>query len=374
MRDRLLHRFSPTDLDAKVKEKMDGYCGLLTEEGALRILAHELGLTPETPVFHPEPLASAQLGRETSVRVRVLHVFAPKTFQSAERSGQLAKARVADASAQGELVLWNQDASFFQTVSRNDVVCVKDGFVKNQNPLELHGRLATELWVDSDSSGLPEASTPRVKVLDATHPEQDVVARVVEVLPLKEFQRNGRKGFLTKMRVADDSGSAWVACWDDNARVAQQLPVGAAVTLEGASFRGNELHMGWTGRILSASNHALPEALPYPRKSVATVDGGEAVMEGRVSKVFDAKRIQKDGKDPLAFASFELKDETGSMRAVLFGSAAEAFLGAKPDTDLSVLFALKRDYLVGKSVKVVGRAKNNEFSNEKELVVKQFLS
>ncbi|MBI4360158.1 hypothetical protein HY572_00095 [Candidatus Micrarchaeota archaeon] len=375
MRGQLLQRLSEDELSRRVQEKMDAFSGLLTEEGALRILAHECGLKADKPVFHAEPLASAKAGENASVRVRVLQVFAPKAFQTSERSGTLCKARVADASGQGELVLWNQDASFFNHVSRHAVLCVKDAFVKGQDPLELHARLSTEMWVDEDGTGLPQAVTSQACVRDATGSEQDVVARVAEVLPLKEFDRNGKKGFLTKMRVADDSGSAWVACWDGNAHAAQNLSVGDAVMLEGASFRNNELHVNWAGRLLvNPKNHGLPEApLPYPRKKLAELDGGEAVVEGTVGFVFDAKRVPKDGQGPLAFASFEFKDDSGSMRAVLFGSPAEAFLGATPDTDLSVLFPLKRDYLAGKPVRVVGYAKYNDFSKEKELVVRRVL-
>lgn len=375
VRAQLLERLPKTELDRRVKEKMDAYAGLLTEEGALRILAHESGFKPDAPLFHPQPLSSAQRDQRVCVKVRVLHVFPPKTFQTAERKGSLCKARIADASGHAELVLWNQDAAFLNTVQRNSVVCIKDALVKTQNPLELHSRLSTEMWVDDDDAGLPPASFSRVSVKDATGTEQDVFARVLEVQPVKGFERSGKKGFLTKMRVADESGSIGVACWDENAQAAQNLSVGAAVLLEGAAFRGGELHVNWAGRILlNPKNHALPETvLPYPKKSLSELDGGEALVEGTVVSVFDAKRIEKNGQDPLAFAAFGLKDDSASMRAVVFGSAAEAFLGAKPGTDLSMLFSLKRDYLAGKRVKLVAVAKDNEFSKERELVAKQFL-
>ena len=49
---------------------------------------------------------------------------------------------------------------------------------------------------------------------------------------------------------------------------------------------------------------------------------------------------------------------------------AEAFLGANPVTDLSLLASLKRDYLAGKSVKLLAYAKKSTVSGQKEIVGK----
>ncbi len=393
LKELLLSRFSAQELSALVQQKQDNFCGLLTEEGAFRIIAHENGVKGEVEPFKFGTLSEAKEGAIVSAKVRVLHVFPPKSFETSERKGRLCKMRVADSSASAELVLWNSDVSFAYKVQRNDVLLVKNVFVKVLQPLELHSRMSSEISVAEDDPSIKRSPTPLCKVSTITGNEVDLFAKVVEKQPLKEFDRAGKKGHLTRLVVADDSGKIGVACWDENAKAAQEASVGEAVKIEGAVPRNGELHLPWSGRLLlNPKGHGLAgvEVMPYPHKLLAELGAEDAVVEARVERLVDAQRLQKclkcgrkrvDGNcecgsteaRPLVYATIELSDQSGKMRAVLFDDAAEAFMGAKSTTDMATLASLKRDYLAGKTARFVGRAKVNPLSKEKELSAKAFL-
>ena len=397
LKERLLERFSPDALDDAVRQKQDQFAGLLTEEAALRVLAHEAGFIQPPDDVAYAPLQSAQPGQLLSARVRVLAVFAPKRFATAERSGRLCKIRVADSSLSADVVLWNSDVDFASTLCRNDVLLLKDVSVKVLQPLELHCRLSSELRVvsatDADAA-LPTASVPQRRLDELSEgTEADVVARLAEKQPLKEFQRQGKTGYLSKIKLSDGTADLWAACWDENAHAAQKLSVGDAVKLEGAVLKNGELSVSWSGRLCPAPvDHGLGAVAETPCKSLADLDGSDAVVDVRVDKVVDAQRVHKcrscGSKSPekkavcvcgsedfssLTYASLELSDASGRFRGVLFDAAAVAFLGAKAGTDLNLLSQLKRDYLAGKNVKLLAYAKSGR-TGQKEIVGKAVLS
>ncbi|MDP2717868.1 MAG: hypothetical protein Q8P02_03945 [Candidatus Micrarchaeota archaeon] len=391
LKERLLERLSPEALDAQIRDKQEAFCGLLTEDAAVRVLAHEAGIPDVPRLFVPVPLSSAAPGVPISVVVRLMHVFAEKRFQTGSRNGRLQKARVADASGEAELVLWNQDADFFSTVRRGDVLALRDVVPKTLSPLELHGRLSSEISKSENGDGLPQAATPRVKLNALAAGEFDCACRIVEKQPLKAFERNGRKGYLCKIAVSDGSAVVPVACWDQNAHAADALAVGAPLLLEGASQKGGEIHAGWSARILVGDEQAgFSAASVYPEKTLADLDGNAAKVAVTVQKVVDAKRsfmcpscgtkngssecgCGQTGLPAKTFVTMEVFDASAQMRAVLFDEAALSFLGAKADTDLALLFPLKRDYLAGTSLNLLAYAKNGP-GGEKEVVGKAVLA
>lgn len=399
LKQRLLERFSQDQLDDAVRKKQDQFAGLLTDEAALRVLAHESGfaLPPNEAVF--APLSTAQAGQLTSACVRVFAVYASKRFENAERSGRLCKIRVADSTASADLVLWNSDVGLVASIGRNDVLLLKDVLCRQQSPLELHSRLSSEITVVDESAFPSAASLPKATVVQcrlselSEGTEADVVARIVEKTPMRQFQRQNKTGFLSKLKISDGSATLFAACWDENAHAAQALVVGDAVKIEGAVLKNGEISVSWFGRlILNPKNHALAQVQATPSKSLAALDASDALVEVRVERVFDAQRQYKcrscgaksaEKKDActcgskdfssLVYASLEVSDSSGIMRAVLFDQAVLDLLGAKNGSDLNLLAQLKRDYLVGKTVRLLACAKQNARSGQKEILGKEVL-
>jgi hypothetical protein len=385
----LLERMPAERLDEQIREKQEAFCGLLTDEGALRILAHEAGIAEAKPPFVSSLLSSATLDVPLSATVRIQHVFAEKHFESSGRKGRLQKARIVDASGEGELVLWNSDADLFNTIRRSDVLCLRDVVPKSIHPLELHGRLSSEIWKSNASTDIAVSKTPLVKLNALPKGESDFFCRVMEKQPIKTFERNGRKGFLTKLNVLDDTAQAVLACWDQNAHAAQALDIGDVILLEGVSLRNGEIQVGWSARMLRNPDGPIDlsrsTAVVHPERTLSELDEATALVHVQIDKIIDAKRSytchacgSKNGVDACACGALnlvakpvvwlEVSDASKAMRAVLFDDAALKLLGVNGETDLSLLIPLKRDYLAGKKISLLAHVKQNSYSDEKELV------
>ncbi|MFH0923094.1 MAG: hypothetical protein V1811_03480 [Candidatus Micrarchaeota archaeon] len=386
-------------LNGEVSARQTRFSGLLTEEGALELVAREHGVPSETPeqVFRPVSLSQLSQGDTASVLVRALQIFAPKVFKKNDRSGKVCNVFIADETARGTLVLWNDDVDLVEKgkIKRNDLLRISNATVKSLQPLELHSSLLTEVTVSSEGSLIPENRVQVKKIGDLKEGDNefDFFAKITSGGELREFSRQERKSFVLNLEVADETGNVKLVLWDRNAELGARLKDGDVLKVEGVYFKNGEIHCGWQGRIFQAENASLSSLTQKTSETSfnALEEGKEATVSATLSKVFDAKsffkckscgsRIEGDAcscgsteKREVVFASTELTQGDYSVRCVFFGNDAKKLLGVRGDTDVSTAFELKRDYLTGKKIVLTVLPKSNAYSGKLECTCKKIIS
>ena len=385
-------------LTGEVSARQTRFSGLLTEEGALELVAREHGVPSENAeqVFRPVSLSQLSQGDTANVLVRALQVFAPKVFKKNERSGRVCNVFIADESARGTLVLWNDDVDLVEKgkIKRNDLLRISNATVKSIQPLELHSSLLTEVTVSNESSLIPENNVAVKKIagLKEGDNEFDLTAKINNAGELREFSRQEKKSFVLNLEVADETGSAKLVLWDRNAELGARLKDGDVLKVEGAYFKNGEAHVGWQGRIFQTENASLSSLTQKTSETAfnALEEGKEATVSAALAKVFDAKsffkckscgaRVEGEAcqcggeKREVVFASTELTQGDYSVRCVFFGSDAKKLLGVRGDTDVATAFELKRDYLTGKKIVLTVLPKSNTYSGKLECTCKKIIS
>ncbi|MFH0836207.1 MAG: hypothetical protein V1834_03525 [Candidatus Micrarchaeota archaeon] len=98
MKNELLKKtgWSESELEARVKEKQKEFAGLITDEGAVELLARENGLKPavkkvEKPV---SMLGNSREGASVNVNVKVTRVLSPKNSRRTAEAGRYAMLRL----------------------------------------------------------------------------------------------------------------------------------------------------------------------------------------------------------------------------------------------------------------------------------------
>ncbi|MFH0836206.1 MAG: hypothetical protein V1834_03520 [Candidatus Micrarchaeota archaeon] len=275
---------------------------------------------------------------------------------------------------------------------------VNNAFVKTKSPLEIHSRLLTEIRVDESKPA--ETGFVKVAALKEGANDVDFMARVLKQGELREFEKGDKKGKVLNLLVGDEGGQIRLALWDRNAELGSRMKVGDAVKVEGAyvkhGMNGLEANVGWQGVIAPALNEAVADkekslTSTTPRLALnELVDGFEAVVEGKVRQVYEARSISKCvscGKNTdycqcgatksrgVDLVSIELDDGTQSMRGVLFNSEARELLGLNDaGVDIVSALELKRDYVRGKTLKAVVLPKTSDFSKQLEFTVQHVIS
>ncbi len=142
VKERLLKeaRLTPAGLEDKIKDKINELAGLVSEEGAVYIIANELGiqlLEPEGPL-KIKHLAGGM--RNIDLLARVTRKFEVREFQGKDGNpGKVGSFIVGDETGTCKVVLWHKMTEVMGSLKEEDTVRIKSGYARENNGyLEVH--------------------------------------------------------------------------------------------------------------------------------------------------------------------------------------------------------------------------------------------
>jgi len=221
----------------------------------------------------------------------------------------------------------------------------------------------------------------------------NVVGKIIEILSIREYNKNGRAGKVANLRIADDSGNARVVLWDTNhiSLIEQgKIKKDDVVELANANVRNGELHLSSFSDIKLSSeqmNVVISEKV-FEAEKLKDIKAGQNVkiraiivqaFEPRYFEVCpECKKRALDGEckihgkvSPLkrALLNIVLDDGSSTIRSVLFGENINT-LGFTDEEIFSLeKFAEKKSYLLGEERIFYGNAKNNALYNTIEFTI-----
>ncbi|MFH0808266.1 MAG: DUF2240 family protein [archaeon] len=223
----------------------------------------------------------------------------------------------------------------------------------------------------------------------------NVVGKVMNIFPVREFEKNDRKGKVANFILADDSGSTRVVLWDNNHIEMienKAIKVGDVVEIRNGSTRENEIHLSSFGELkksdvvmdqvknapaasevnleqarqgMSIKTRGVVVQVFQPRfYSVCPTCNKKGIIEGDIFKCAEHGVVERVDK---AILNFVLDDGTESMRVVMFSDQIKLLV---PEEDLKdeVKAAAFRDDLLGTEVYLSGRVNRNQLFNNLEIV------
>lgn len=258
-----------TEVLEKVREYIEEMGGLIKPDGALSLLASDLGVSEPLPERSSKPTIRLDMlvpgMRRASIRGRITKFYG--IIDYVNKSGEIsqrAELRISDEHGQVDLVVW----------SKGLIEMLREGLIREGDEILISnarisgrgGRLVVHL--DSDSQmellerGAPpsdEAITRVGEVYEREGEEVDFRGTVVRVFPASEFiKEDGRKGRRSSIIVQGEDGSTIrVLLWGDKASLSESIGQGDSVTLR--NFRviaredGIELHSTARSRVEVAS-------------------------------------------------------------------------------------------------------------------------
>lgn len=229
----------------------------------------------------------------------------------------------------------------------------------------------------------------------------NVKGKIERIFEPREFEKNGKKGKVASIIIADETGEIRVSLWDEQVKVIDNLNEGETIEILNGYTKGNkvggcELRIGRGGKIKK-----IEEEILTTRKTARTyiknlVLGSYGEVRGAVVQFFETKpfffvcpvcgkkiidnKCDEHGEvkpKPELILSGILDDGTGNIRTVFFREQAEKILGLSAEDlykktdegkDLSILKE-KIDEILGKEFIIGGRVKKNQFFERLELMV-----
>lgn len=185
---------SASEIDKRIKDKLDALSGLISKEGAAHIIANELGvkLVQTEGAVQIKSLLSGM--RNVEFTGKVTRKFEIRQFDKGDRKGSVASLMVADDTGSIRLVFWNDQTEQFEKLSEGDVLRIQSGFVKdNQGRKEVHVNSASKITINPEGVKIKAAeyASPVKKKLSELKENDEnieVLGTVVQVFDPRFFE------------------------------------------------------------------------------------------------------------------------------------------------------------------------------------------
>ncbi len=379
------HNISREEIYKLIEEKKKKF-KFLTDEGALYLIANELGIN----LFVTYESKEVRIGEITpdknyvNVVGKVLRIFQPRTFERKGIQGKVCSLILADNTGRIRLVFWNKDVERYiesGEIKEGDVIKVINASVKENKfgDVELHVTNATTIKTNPEGVDINIPTGENVKISQLTPNMYNIslVAKILRILPIREIQRfDGSIAKVANIIIADDTGKIRLSIWDENVDLLKKLKEGETIKVINAyvreRFGEKELVLSRLGKIVPCDEE-IDVGEENLRKCIKDVNNGEiAEIKGIIVDVKNYKRIREKNFFVL---NVLIDDSTEVARLVFFNKRAEELLNIPMEElldseNIEEIIEEKKKELIGREIVVLGRCKETEFG--KDFVVETF--
>jgi ssDNA-binding replication factor A large subunit len=327
---------------ALIDEKKKEGRGLLSDEGAARLVAEELLVhTSGTELgrMHIKDLVSGL--NDVSVSGRVLLTWPPQQFQRRDRTpGRVMRLVLVDRSGRVRCALWDKHVDVVQRVGNLQGRLLRVGHAYTRQGLsgdtEVHAGDRASIQIDPQD--MPTADFPEFRELFtplgklAADMYQLNVVGVVQAEPRHyTFQKEDRSGSVLRTILADESGTMPLVAWNERAEELKQVKTGNILQVLNARTRMDnnarlELHVESRSQVATLS--ALPDNLRMPvtktyKISDLTNQLASADLSVSVITKFPPREFKRTTGETTKVARLIVGDETEICSLSLWDDKAE---------------------------------------------------
>ncbi len=221
----------------------------------------------------------------------------------------------------------------------------------------------------------------------------NLIGKIINLFPVREYTKNGRKGRVASFVLADDTSNIRVVLWDENHidLIAKgQITNESVVEIVNSSVRNGEIHLSSFSEI-KLSNKRMENVIiekPVFEKTIVSFNANDRVstrafvvqmFEPRFfevcpecrRKINELGECQEHGKiapEKRALLNFIMDDGTDSIRSVIFSDVLEKIM-SKEELENQELFAVKKKDFLGKEMMITGQVRKNSMFDSNEFVV-----
>ncbi|MBN1386791.1 DUF2240 family protein [Candidatus Woesearchaeota archaeon] len=188
-------QISEQEIERRIKEKMDKLSGLISKEGAAHIVANELGIKLFEEITGKVKIKDMLVGmRSCETAGRVQANYGANEFDTGERKGKVGNMLIGDETGVIRLVVWGSKAEMLAGIKENDIVKVKNAYVKeNQGRKEIHMGDRGELLINPPGEEIAEVkqnATARkfINQLEPNDSNVELLATIVQAFDLRFFE------------------------------------------------------------------------------------------------------------------------------------------------------------------------------------------
>ncbi len=325
------------ELQKMIEAKVEEAKGFLTQESAARAVAVELGVEqlkiPSTHRITVKDLVSG-LG-DVTISARIIYVGPlQKISNQDEKEVKLRHLVIADKTGELRVVIWEHKADLADSLSLlGHVAQFSHGYVRTGYNGRLELSIGSKGSIEVASSDVSRDDFPlltefhkKIGELTKDAKKVNVIGSVAGVHPASSFSReDSKEGMLKKLELQDETGIVTIVFWNSKVQESADIKSGSLLQVFGAKVKeslngGVELHVD------SSVGFVLLKELPggyenfssNPTKIRDLKPGLKVMVEGNVVTQPVIKEVTTSQNEKINLASFELDDETGRIKVLLW--------------------------------------------------------
>jgi replication factor A1 len=250
--------------------------------------------------------------------------------------------------------------------------------------------IAAELGVSFDNVQL------KISELTSGMRKINVLAKVLQIFPVRSFEKAGRSGKVANLIIGDETGNTKLVLWDTNHISLienKQINVGDVVEVKNGATREGEIHLSAFSELKksSASIENVKTGRTYSEKEIKSVEENKGIsFRANVVQVYPpriffvcpecGKKVIQDAEGyncnehkrvlpkERMLLNIVFDDGTETLRSVLFSDQLDKIVSSETLKDNEKFLAFKED-IMGTEFFVKGVAKKNQLFNTLELNV-----
>jgi replication factor A1 len=337
------------DIKTMVEEKKNELKGLISEEGALFIIAKELGVDvkDENKDFlkdidiniadiTPNMKNITLIGRIKQIN---------KTFSFNKKDGGVGKVGsfiLHDNTGQIRMVLWDDHTNILEQseFERNELVKILNGYAKKgkNEDTEVHiGRLGRLILSpeDVDYKKYPKIKDVFIPIKDInlSLSSVSIEGKIIQIFPTKEFtKKNGEIGKVGSLTVVDSTGSTKVTFWNEDTEKINGLKTGDIISITDLNPRLSTLDSKSIDLFCTRYSNVAKKDKKIKIEGDFTENikelqekQGIVSFQGIISSVDNLKKVTMKTGEDIYLLGFVISDKSDWIRVTIWREKAEEY-------------------------------------------------
>jgi replication factor A1 len=327
-----------------IEEKKKEGRGLLSDEGAARLVAEELLIQTrgtELGRMHVKNLVSGL--NDVTLSGRVILAWPPQQFQRRDgTSGRVMRIILVDRSGKARCALWDRHVDIAERTGNLQGRILRIGHAYTRQGLtgeaEVHAGDRSSVEIDPPGlqmSDFPEFKELFTRISDLGQQDNSInVVGIVQTDPRTyKFERDERPGSVLRSSLADESGAVPIVVWNERAEELQELKTGDILQIINCRTRINnngklEVHVESRSQVTKLDSppdylkHPIPRSYEISAISsqTAPIDISVFILaKGRIQE------IKRTTGETMKLSTLLVADETGVIQLSLWDDKADIF-------------------------------------------------
>src|SRR6266446_10774426 len=317
------------ELFSMIERKKQESHGLLSDEGAVRLLAQQLaGLSGQAVNISDLRISSIQAGlSDATISGEILSLSQLREFQRSDGSvAKLVRVKLKDGSGQITCVLWDSTAEIVEKeqLASGSKLRLAHGYTR----LGLAGEVEFHLGSRSNIEILSKTSATGLAFSSREIQESTSIGISPETVRVRIRKLQKSRG---------ENGPAWALCeneegltmakfWDDNIETVLSMGEGSIITIKNPwiTERNGMVYLN-AGAKSSITKETLVDIESPPPVTIASIKPGPKLYttRGVVIERTDAREIQTREGRRTRVSNIRVEDGTGKIRVALWDNLAQ---------------------------------------------------